>query len=172
MYKKALLMLGLLSLGPGDAVIAQTDIVNIPEAFWESGFVLNGCKIEFPCKLIDLMQTSNYKSGSVNTKIPPTGENEFWAVTLTNGKGERIEATLFNPTAQELDEADCLVNSISIGPRSDNWHNISDFAVFGLKSKTATREEVVQAIEKYCGAPAYVIETPNADYYQFSLVSR
>ena len=128
---------------------------------------LNGCKIEFPCKLIDLMQTSNYKSGSVNTKIPPTGENEFWAVTLTNGKGERIEATLFNPTAQELDEADCLVNSISIGPRSDNWHNISDFAVFGLKSKTATREEVVQAIEKYCGAPAYVIETPNADYYQF-----
>ena len=99
-------MLGLLSLGPGDAVIAQTDIVNIPEAFWESGFVLNGCKIEFPCKLIDLMQTSNYKSGSVNTKIPPTGENEFWAVTLTNGKGERIEATLFNPTAQELDEAD------------------------------------------------------------------
>ena len=144
-------MLGLLSLGPGDAVIAQTDIVNIPEAFWESGFVLN----------------SNYKSGSVNTKIPPTGENEFWAVTLTNGKGERIEATLFNPTAQELDEADCLVNSISIGPRSDNWHNISDFAVFGLKSKTATREEVVQAIEKYCGAPAYVIETPNADYYQF-----
>ena len=53
MYKKALLMLGLLSLGPGDAVIAQTDIVNIPEAFWESGFVLNGCKIEFPCKLID-----------------------------------------------------------------------------------------------------------------------
>lgn len=25
-------MLGLLSLGPGDAVIAQTDIVNIPEA--------------------------------------------------------------------------------------------------------------------------------------------
>ena len=167
MYKKALLMLGLLSLGPGDAVIAQTDIVNIPEAFWESGFVLNGCKIEFPSKLIDLMQTSNYKSGSVNTKIPPTGENEFWAVTLTNGKGERIEATLFNPTAQELDEADCLVNSISIGPRSDNWHNISDFAVFGLKSKTATREEVVQAIEKYCGAPAYVIETPNADYYQF-----
>ena len=81
MYKKALLMLGLLSLGPGDAVIAQTDIVNIPEAFWESVFVLNGCKIEFPCKLIDLMQPSNYKSGSVNTKIPPTGENEFWAVT-------------------------------------------------------------------------------------------
>lgn len=97
MYKKALLMLGLLSLGPGDAVIAQTDIVNIPEAFWESGFVLNGCKIEFPCKLIDLMQTSNYKSGSVNTKIPPTGENEFWAVTLTNGEGRENRGYAIQP---------------------------------------------------------------------------
>ena len=39
-------MLGLLSLGPGDAVIAQTDIVNIPEAFWESG-----AKSNFPANL-------------------------------------------------------------------------------------------------------------------------
>ncbi len=56
-------MLGLLSLGPGGTNRHW-------EAFWESGFVLNGCKIEFPCKLIDLMQTSNYKSF--------IGEN-FWA---------------------------------------------------------------------------------------------
>lgn len=59
------------------------------------------------------------------------------------------------------------MNSISITPRSDNWHNISDFAVFGLASKIATREEVVETVGKYCGAPAQVIDFPIIDYYDF-----
>lgn len=74
---------------------------------------------------------------------------------------------IFNPTAQALPETDCIVNSISITPRSDNWHNISDFAVFGLASKIATREEVVETVGKYCGAPAQVIDLPIIDYYDF-----
>lgn len=142
-------------------------IKNIPEEFWKSGFVLNGCKITFPCKLIDLMQAGNYKSCAGVAMIPPTAKDEYWATTVKNEKGEIINAEIFNPTAQALPETDCIVNSISITPRSDNWHNISDFAVFGLASKIATREEVVETVGKYCGAPAQVIDFPIIDYYDF-----
>lgn len=153
--------------GQAKKIVTMEDIKNIPQEFWRSGFVLNGCKITFPCKLIDLMRAGDYKSSARDTTIPPTGENEFWSATLTNGRGEKIEVSLFNPTAQKLDEADCIVNSISITPRGDNWHNISDFAIFGLTSKAATREEVVETLEKYCGAPAQVIDLPLIDYYEF-----
>lgn len=148
-------------------IVTMEEIKNVPEEFWRSGFVLNGCQISFPCKLIDLMQAGDYKSSTANSQIPPTGENEVWAVILTNGNGEKIEVSIFNPTAQKLDETDCIVNSICITPRSDNWHMISDFAIFGLKSKAATREEVVETLEKYCGAPAQVIDIPMVDYYEF-----
>lgn len=148
-------------------IVTMEEIKNMPEEFWKSGFVLNGCKITFPCKLIDLMQARDYKSTTTNSQIPPTGENEFWSVILTNGNGEKIEVSIFNPTAQALPETDCIVNSIGITPRSDNWHMISDFAIFGLISKVATREEVVETLEKYCGAPAQVIDIPTIDYYEF-----
>lgn len=183
MNSKTLLILGLLIFGLGSSANAQAkrenqtgqtkkivtmeDIKNIPEEFWKSGFILNGCKITFPCKLIDLMQAGNYKSRAGVSTIPPTAEDEYWGTTVKNGKGETINATLFNPTAQALPEIDCIVNSISITPRSDNWHNISDFVIFGLTSKTATREEVVETVEKYCGAPAQVIDLPMIDYYEF-----
>lgn len=110
-------------------------IKNIPEEFWKSGFVLNGCKITFPCKLIDLMQAGNYKSCAGVAMIPPTAKDEYWATTVKNEKGEIINAEIFNPTAQALPETDCIVNSISITPRSDNWHNISDFAVLDWQAK-------------------------------------
>lgn len=182
MNSKTLLILGSLIFGlssPAHAqakqenqteqakIVTMEEIKNIPETFWESGFVLNGCKIEFPCKLIDLMQAGDYKSSARDTTIPPTGENEYWSVTLTNGKGEEINVSVFNPTARELDEADCIVNSVSIGSYSDNRHIVPDFAVFGLTSKVAIREEVVETVEKYCGAPAYVVECPDWDLYQF-----
>lgn len=57
-------------------------IKNIPEEFWKSGFVLNGCKITFPCKLIDLMQAGNYKSCAGVAMIPPTAKDEYWATTV------------------------------------------------------------------------------------------
>lgn len=182
MNSKTLLILGAVIFGlnsPANAqakrenqtgqakIVTMEDIKNIPKRFWESGFVLNGRKIEFPCKLLDLMQAGNYKSSARDTTIPPTGGNEYWSVTLTNGKGEEINVSVFNPTAQEQDEADCIVNSISIGSYSDNRHIVPDFAVFGLTSKVATREEVVKTVEKYCGVPAYVVECPDWDLYQF-----
>lgn len=180
---KILLMLVLLIFSPFNGIEAQIKqkthaespkkrltmeaIKNIPEEFWKSGFVLNGCKITFPCKLIDLMQAGNYKSRAGVAMIPPTAKDEYWGTTVKNEKGEIINAVIFNPTAQALPETDCIVNSISITPRSDNWHNISDFAVFGLASKIATREEVVETVGKYCGAPAQVIDLPIIDYYDF-----
>ena len=87
------------------------------------------------------MQAGNYKSRAGVAMIPPTAKDEYWGTTVKNEKGEIINAVIFNPTAQALPETDCIVNSISITPRSDNWHNISDFAVFGLASKIATRQE-------------------------------
>ena len=180
---KILLMLVLLIFSPFNGIEAQIKqkthaespkkrltmeaIKNIPEEFWKSGFVLNGCKITFPCKLIDLMQAGNYKSRAGVAMIPPTAKDEYWGTTVKNEKGEIINAVIFNPTAQALPETDCIVNSISITPQSDNWHNISDFAVFGLASKIATREEVVETVGKYCGAPAQVIDLPIIDYYDF-----
>lgn len=86
-------------------------IKNIPEEFWKSGFVLNGCKITFPCKLIDLMQAGNYKSRAGVAMIPPTAKDEYWGTTVKNEKGEIINAVIFNPTAQALPETDCIVNS-------------------------------------------------------------
>ena len=78
------------------------------------------------------------------------GAPQYFSIAWTTSS--RVAVLLFKPkTAQELDEADCLVNSISIGPRSDNWHNISDFAVFGLKSKTATREEDFELLRRTKG---------------------
>ena len=73
---KILLMLVLLIFSPFNGIEAQIKqkthaespkkrltmeaIKNIPEEFWKSGFVLNGCKITFPCKLIDMIQAGNY----------------------------------------------------------------------------------------------------------------
>ena len=64
---------------------------NIPEEFWKSGFVLNGCKITFPCKLIDLMQAGNYKSCAGVAMIPPTAKDEYWATT--DGKTKREKSS-------------------------------------------------------------------------------
>lgn len=152
---------------PDSKRLAQDEIATLPEEFWKAGFVLNGCKVQFPCKLIDLMQAGDYTSSARDKMIPPTGENEYWSANLTNAEGEKIDVALFNPTTQKLHEADCPVNSIRIGSHSDGRYIVPDFAVFGLISKEATREEMIEAVGKYCGAPAYIVECPNWDLYQF-----